>query len=45
MAASLDKNNKGVASRILATAKSNPIVVLLVLVSIVVGFTTQNFFS
>ena len=46
MAASLDKsNNKGVAARILATAKSNPIVVLLVLVSIVVGFTTQNFFS
>ena len=46
MAASLDKsNNKSVAARILATAKSNPIVVLLVLVSIVVGFTTQNFFS
>ena len=46
MAASLDKsNNKGVVARILATAKSNPIVVLLVLVSIVVGFTTQNFFS
>ena len=46
MAASLDKgNNKSVISRILATAKSNPIVVLLVLVSIVVGFTTQNFFS
>ena len=35
MAASLDKNNnKGVAARILATAKSNPIVVLLVLVDL-----------
>ncbi len=38
-------DNKSFFSRFLATAKSNPIVVLLVAVSFVVGFTVPNFFS
>lgn len=38
-------NNGDFFSRFLAKAKSNPIVVLLVVVSLIVGFTTANFFS
>ncbi len=37
--------NKSTAQKVLAYAKANPIVVLLVLVSIVVGCTVENFFS
>ncbi len=42
---SLSNKKAGFGANLLATAKSNPIVVLLVGVSIVVGFTTDNFFS
>ena len=39
------KDNKNIGSQILGYAKANPIVVLLVIVSLAVGFTTKNFFS
>lgn len=42
---SLSDRKAGFGAKLLATAKSNPIVVLLVGVSIIVGFTTNNFFS
>ncbi len=42
---SLSNKKAGFGANLLATAKSNPIVVLLVGVSIIVGLTTDNFFS
>ena len=39
------KDNKNFGAKLLDYGKSNPIVVMLVVVSIIVGFTTKNFFS
>lgn len=39
------KENKGFGKKLIDYGKSNPIVLLLVIVSIVVGMTTKNFFS
>ncbi|MBR3346535.1 MAG: hypothetical protein IKG37_05605, partial [Solobacterium sp.] len=39
------KENKNFGAKLLDYGKSNPIVILLVIVSIIVGLTTKNFFS